>query len=143
MHLQTVDKDHRHLHYKVWLESRGRRVVQPEPGIPAKALKVLREEISRQRGRIEAHWASFMIKNDWLKARLSGTTITLHAYPNTPNHFERTIEVGELIRDKETARKLTAKDVALNEEYAFLELFPQRDEANRVHEPLPEILWLG
>src|SRR2546421_10217825 len=82
MPLQTVDKEHRHLHYKVWLESRGRRVVQPEPGIPAKALKVLLEEIGRQRGRIEAHWASFMIKNNWLRVRLNGSTITLYAYPN-------------------------------------------------------------
>src|SRR5712664_2320771 len=53
MHIQTVDKDHRHLHHKVWLENKGRRIVQPEPGIPAKVLKVLQEEIAKQRGRIE------------------------------------------------------------------------------------------
>jgi hypothetical protein len=31
--------------------------------------------------------------------------------------------------------------VALKEEYAFLELFPQRDEGKRQHEPLPRVLW--
>ena|SRR5438309_4697855 len=94
MHLH--DKDHRRLHYKIWLEKAGRRALEPEPGIPAKVLKVLQAEILEQRERIEAYWASFMIKNDWLKVALSGTTIILYAYPNLPNHFERTIDLHEL-----------------------------------------------
>src|SRR5207247_1137437 len=72
MHLQTVDRAHIHLHYKVWLENKGRRVIEPEPGIPAKVLKALQVEIVKQRERIEAEWAAFMIKNDWLQVRLTG-----------------------------------------------------------------------
>ena len=75
MHLQTVDKDHRRLHFKIWLEKAGRRVFEPEPGIPAKILKVVQAEILQQRDRIEAYWASFMVKNDWLKVELTGSTM--------------------------------------------------------------------
>src|SRR5579862_5790224 len=110
MHLQTVDKDHRRLHYKVWLENAGRRALEPEPGIPAKVLKVLQAEILHQRERIEAYWASFMIKNDWLKVALSGATIILYAYPNLPNHCERTIDLHRLIPNGAAAGKVTPAD---------------------------------
>jgi hypothetical protein len=143
MHLQTVDKDHRHLHYKVWLERRGRRVIEPEPGIPAKVLKALRPVIVRERERIDALWASFMIKNGWLKARLDGSMISLFAYPKTPNHFERAIALSELIANASVAETVSPADIALNEEFAFLEIFPHREEGKRVHEPLDKVLWVG
>src|SRR5688572_10780455 len=57
MHVQTVDKEHHRLHYKVWLENRGQRVIEPEPGIPAKVLKPLRAAIVRERQRLELYWA--------------------------------------------------------------------------------------
>jgi hypothetical protein len=142
MHLQTVDKKHRNSHYKVWLENKGRRVVEPEPGIPAKVLKALLAAIRDERKRIDAEWAAFMIKRGWLEAQLVGPTIILSAYPRSPNRFERTLELRELIPNESCAQKVTAKDVALNEEFAFLELFPQRDEGARMHEPLERILWL-
>lgn len=52
-----------------------------------------------------------MIRNGWLKVRLSGTAITVYAYPNCPTHFERTVDLRELIKDEETAKKVTPKDV--------------------------------
>jgi hypothetical protein len=82
-----------------------------------------------------------MIANGWLKAKMVGPTITLFAYPNTPSHFERTIELSELVRNAEMASKVTPQQVALNEEFAFLEIYPERDEAKRIHEPLEKILW--
>ena len=141
MHLQSVDKDHRRLHYKVWLEEKGRKVIQPEPGIPAKVLKILKNEIIAQRGRIEAYWIAFMIKHGWLRCRLRNGVIDLHAYPHTPNHFERSIKLAELIPNEEVAKKVTPQDVVLNEEFAMLEIFPKREEGARVHWPLEDILW--
>ncbi len=143
MHLQAVDKDHRRLHYKVWLEERGRRVIQPEPGIPPKVWKVLQTEVVKQRGRIEAYWIAFMIKNGWLKVRLKGDLITLFAYPNTPNRFGRTIHLSEIIPNKEVAVKVTPQDVVLNAEFAMLEIFPKMEEGARIHEPLENVLWQG
>ena len=142
MHLQAVDKDHRHLHYKVWLENRGRRVIEPEPGIPAKVLKPLRTLIEKERGRLDTEWAIFMIKNGWLQAKLVGPSIVITAYPKTSNQFVRTIPVSELIRNEAFASKVTPKDVALNAEFGFLELFPHLDEARRDHEPLERVLWV-
>jgi hypothetical protein len=142
MHLQTVDREHRRLHYKVWLENKGRRALEPEAGIPPKVLKVLQAAISEERERIEAEWASFMIRNGWLEARLVGGTIVVCAYPKSHNRFERTMELLAMIPNKEIAKKVTAKDVALNEEFAFLEIFPHRHEAKRQHEPLEGLLWL-
>lgn len=141
MHLQSVDKNHRNLHYKVWLEEKSKRSFRPEPGIPSKVLKALQSEVAKQRGRIEIHWIIFMIKNSWLKVRLKDGLITLFAYRNTPNHFERTISLSELIPNEEVAKKVTPQDVTLNEEFGMLEIFPKRDEADRVHEPLEDVLW--
>jgi hypothetical protein len=141
MHLRSVDKDHRHLHYKVWLEERGRKTVQPEPGIPAKVLKTLQNEIARQRGRIEAYWIIFMIKNGWLRVQLKDGVITLFAYPNTPNHFERTLSLSEVIPNEDVAKKISPHDIVLNEEFGMLEVFPKRDEGARVHVVLEDILW--
>jgi hypothetical protein len=141
MHLQIVDKAHAHLDYKVWLENKGRRVFEPEAGMPPKVLKSLEAAVQNERKRIEAEWASFMIRKGWLKVRLDGGTIVIGAYPKSHNRFERTVELLDLIPNESIAKKVTPKDVALNEEFACLELFPQRDEAKRDHEPLPDILW--
>ncbi|MBI3411938.1 MAG: hypothetical protein HY040_26710 [Planctomycetes bacterium] len=143
MHLQSVDKDHWFFHYKVWLEEKGRKVIEPELGIPAKVLSVLKKEIQVQRGRIEAYWIAFMIKNGWLRCHLRNGLIILRAYPNTPNHFERSIKLSEIIPNEEVARKVTPQDVVLNEEFAMLEIFPRREESSRVHERLEDLLWRG
>ena len=83
-----------------------------------------------------------MIRNGWLRVRFTNGIITLHAYPKSPNHFERTLELRDLIANEEVAKKVTEKDVGLNEELAFLEIFPERREGNRQHEPLGIILWV-
>lgn len=142
MHLQTVDRAHVGLHYKIWLESKGRRVFEPEPGIPAKVLKAVQTTIDTERERIEAEWAAFMIRKGWLQVRFANGIITLNAYPRSPNHFERTLELRELIPNEDVAKKVTDKDVGLNEELACLELFPQRPEGMRDHEPLWKMLWV-
>src|ERR1700733_3370190 len=111
MRLQTLNRAHRRLHYKVWLESKGRRVIEPEPGIPSKILKSLKSAIHEERERIEAEWASFMIRNDWLKVRLVGSSIVLSAYPKSHNRFERTVAVQYMIPNESFAKKVTAKDV--------------------------------
>lgn len=141
MHLQVGDKDHLRLHHKVWLEEKGRRVIQPEPGIPPKAWKILQAEIIKQRGKIEAYWIAFMIINNWLQVQLKGDLITFIAYPDTPNRFQRVLHLSELIPNKEVAKKVTPADVVLSAEYAMLEIFPKREEGARIHEPLDDVLW--
>lgn len=143
MHLQTVDREHRELHYKVWLEKQGRRVFEPEPGMPAKVLKALEKVVAKERKRVDAEWASFMIKKGWLRTRLADGIITIIAYPGTPSHFERTIAVRELIGNESFAEKLRLSDIALNAEFACLEIYPQLREGQRMHEPLERILWEG
>ena len=34
------------------------------------------------------------------------------------------------------------QEVALNEEFAFLEIYPQKEEGKRIHEPLEKALWV-
>ena len=143
MHLQSVDKDHWHYHYKVWLEKNGKRVFEPATPVPAKVLRVLQDVLAIERGKIEAYWISFMIQNGWLKAGFRDGIITLYAYSNTPNHFERTILLSDIIRNEEVARKVTAQDIALNEEFAMLEIFARREIAARMHVRLEDILWGG
>ncbi len=141
MHLQVMDKVHGYLHYKVWLEDKTRRVIQPAAPVPPKVFKALQSEIAKQRERIETYWIIFMIKNGWLKVRLKHGLITILAYPHTPNHFERTLPLSEVIPNEEVAREVTPQDVTLNEEYGMLEIFPKKEEAARDHVRLENILW--
>jgi|LSQX01.3.fsa_nt_gb hypothetical protein len=142
MHLQVVDPQHRRLGYKVWLEERGRRVFLPLPGIPAKVLKSLQQEVSvsRRRDGIEHEWVDLMIQKQWLSVRLEWPLIRIFAYPGTPNAFERQLN---LLADfsEEFARIITPEDVVLNEELACLELLPDRHESRRPHIRLQPILW--
>src|SRR5437660_11263807 len=66
MHLQTLDRKNFGL-YKIWLEHRGKRVVEPEGAVPAKILKTLTAEIERKRRHIEGRWTNFMIDNGWIE----------------------------------------------------------------------------
>ncbi len=142
MHLQCVDKLHKDLHYKVWLEKKGRKVFEPELSVPAKVLNELQREVTKRRGMVETYWIIFMIQNGWLKVKLTGDNITLYAYPNTPNHFERTIKLSDVIPNEEVANTVTPQDVVLNKEFGMLEMFPKRKEAARTHVPLEDVLWV-
>lgn len=141
MHLQTVDKQHRRVHYKVWLENKGRRVFEPEPGVPAKVLQVLQEAVNEERGRIDCEWISYMMLNRWLDARLVGADVEIHAYAKSSHHFVRTLKLKRLIPNEEIARSVKAKDLVLDPEYAWLEIFPHKREGLKVHVPLEPILW--
>jgi hypothetical protein len=139
MHLQAVDREHKALKYKVWLESRQRRVFEPATPIPAKVLKRLEAEVARRRGSIEAEWVHLMIEQKWLTYVLRGTAMTLIAYANTPNRFERTIELAPHLGIR--AEEFKAQDVGLNSEYAVIELWPQKPISRRPFISIPELLW--
>ena len=138
MHLQTVDEEHRNL-YKVWLEEQGRRVFQPDGAIPAKVLKALRTDVTKRRDSIEAKWVNFTIKQGWLTHSVKGPTIRLTAYPGT-NRFERLIDLGQYLAP-EFVPRVTPRDVRLNDEYAVVEIWPERPEPDRYWIQLPPILW--
>ena len=142
MHLQPVSRKHIGLPYKIWLEDRGRRVIEAVPGIPAKVLKPVTTRIAEQRQSVEAEWVAFMIENRWLAFRLDGDTITLTAYPNSPNAFTRTLDLRVLVPNEDSRAKVSSKIMALNPEFAWLEVFTNRPEGRRITEPLAPILWV-
>jgi hypothetical protein len=141
MHLQTVDKEHRDLGYKVWLERDGRRVAEPEPGMPAKVWRALQAFIVKRRGMIEAYWISQMMENRWLELQFANPVVTLIAYPRFHHRFVRTLDLRDHIGDPETLARVTASDVAFNKEYAMLEVFAKREIARRHHIRLESVLW--
>jgi hypothetical protein len=141
MHLQPVDREHRRLGYKVWLERDGRRVLEPEPGIPTKVWKPLQSQIVKRRGMIEAFWTSFMIRHGWLDLHVTGSMVTIVAYPGYPHRFTRRLDLRDVFGNPETLAKITPEEVALNEEYACLVIFPTEIEARQDHIDLTEILW--
>jgi len=141
MHLQTVDKKHRGSDsYKIWLENKGRRVIEPVGKIPAKVLKSVVADLTPDRLHVEAQWAGFMIEAEWIQLAVALPIITVIAYPRTPNSFARTIDLQEHMGPIGLA-KLRPEDVGLNAELAALELWPTRDEGRRWHISLAEILW--
>ena len=140
MHLQVIDPQHQHLHYRVWLEAKGMRVFHPNDEIPAKVLKRLQPEVEFQRPSIEAKWIILMIRQQWLTCVARGPVLTLTAYPNTPNRFVRTIDLNEYLAP-EFASKVKPENVRLNDEFAVVELWPDRPEPDRYWINLSPILW--
>jgi hypothetical protein len=140
MHLQPVDKKHVHLPYKVWLERDGRRVIEPDSGIPAKVWKPLQAQIVKQREMIEAHWIGHMMEKGWLELQFVNPILILVAYPRFVHRFVRTMDLTEDFAP-ETLAKITPSDVVLNKEMAVLEIFPKRIEQRRHHFRLERILW--
>lgn len=141
MHLQTVDEQHRN-EYKVWLETRGRRTIEPVTKIPSKVMKALTASINAKRQTIEDHWVSFMIRQGWLQAHLVAPQVTLVAYPSTPNSFTRNVDLTQHLT-KEEILKLTDADVRLSPEMASLQIWPRKPEDQRQDVRLSTVLWEG
>lgn len=144
MHLQTVDEQHQGKYaLKVWLEKKGRRVFEPVGKIPVKVLKALEADLTPDRRHVEVRWVNFMIKKNWLRLDVSHLPkVTLSAYPGTPNKFTRTIDLTQEMAEF-YALQVQPEDVTLNSDLAALEIWPQKEEGNRFHITLPEILWEG
>jgi hypothetical protein len=148
MHLQTVDPKNFNL-YKVWLEEDGKRVFQPDGAVPSKVLKSLEAEVTKKRLHLEGRWTNFMIEKKWLTLRMSGTLITLVAYPHVPgSRFTRTVDLTEHLPgiydpDSQMWPKVPVKpeEVVLSQELPAIEIWPQKDESLRPHILLPPILW--
>lgn len=139
MHIQTVDRKHRNA-YKVWLEERGRRVFQPAGDIPAKVLKKLESETIQSRTSVEAEWVHWMIELGWLSLQVDGAWAKLIAYPNTPNRFERLVDLEKFLGPT-LAGKLKPEDVGLNSELAVIEIWPQKPETRRPFIEIAPRLW--
>jgi hypothetical protein len=99
MHVQTVDADARSgpLKAKAWLENRGRRTFERAVSgkLSGSEWSELQSKVAADREGLEDLWIAFMIRNDWLKASLRGSSVTLTAYPGTAQSFTRTIDLRE------------------------------------------------
>jgi hypothetical protein len=140
LHLQTLDETHR---YKVWLENKGQRVVEPGGKIPAKVLKSLQREIAEKRQWIEDRWVRLMIAQGWLDLHVSLPQVTLVAYPKTPNKFSRKIDLLSWF-SQEQLTTLKADAVELNREMAALRLWADLPEEQEPYDVrLSTLLWQG
>ena len=139
MHLQTVDRVHFN-NYKVWLERKGARVIEPASPIPAKVLKRLESEIRKRRRHIDGRWAGFMIRNGWLRIHVTLPEVVLTAYPGLPGKFMRKVNLQEWFAPQ-TYSKIKPDDVFLTEEIGALSVFKNVPEDRRDDFDLTRILW--
>jgi hypothetical protein len=148
MHLQTTDSKKLSA-YKVWLEAEGKRDFEPTSKIPSKVLKQLENAVAENRRNIEGRWVNFMIAQEWIELHMSGTLITVIAYPHVPgSRFTRTVDLVEWlpgIYNPESQMwpktPVQPEEVGLNGEMAAIEIYKQKDESLRHHFFLPTILW--
>jgi hypothetical protein len=138
MHIQSVDDEHSGA-YKVWLEERGHRVFQPEAALPRKVSDALAAEVANQRRRIEASWASFMVRKGWLELSSSPGTLTLTIYPRTAQ--ARTVAVDLRAELPGAWERLNEANVALSNTMAAIVLGTDRPEDEQDHIPLPGLIW--
>ena len=147
MHLQTVYHKDPRQRYKVWLEDKGKRVFQPAGKIPRPILTEIRREVAEYRQGIEDLWVQFMLDNKWLDLHVSLPEITLVAYPNTPNKFNRKLNIANWFKPDVLAT-LKPEAVALHREMYSLRLWADRPEGlgarSLPHDfRLSTLLWQG
>ena len=143
MHLQTIDpKEPRH-RYKLWLEEKGKRVIQPAGKIPANVLKEVRSRVSEYRQWIEDKWVRFMMDNGWLELHVALPHVSLVAYPHTPNKFVRKLDFASWFT-QDQLKTLKPEGVVLDREMASLRLWADRpDDLVPYDLRLSTILWQG
>ena len=124
MHLQSTDGEH---DYKVWLEEKGKRVFQPEGAIPRKVLKALTAEVKDHRRFIEDKWVRQMLDLEWLDLHIALPSITLIAYPHTPNKLIRKIDLASWLNQRQLL-ELRTDSISLDREMAALRLWADRSE---------------
>jgi hypothetical protein len=142
MHLQTVDPRSPKEKYKIWLESGGRRVIEPDTPIKSSVLKAVSAAITKNRQFIEDRWVSFMIRRGWLQAHLKAPQVTLVVYPGTPNSFTRIVDLTQDLTEEE-AMGLTDADVKLSPEMASLQIWSRKPANQRQDVRLSTVLWQG
>jgi len=137
MHLQTLGK---HLdEYKVWLENKGKRIIEPANKVPVKILKAICVEITSKRRKIESEWVRLMLGRGWLKLEVQGTRAILTAYSGMAHSFKRIVDLAEYGDPKSYA---TLHDIKLDSENAALILDARKDESKQIYLSLPKILWI-
>lgn len=138
MHLQTLRNPK--ASYKVWLESSGRFVVEPDGKVPAKVLEALKRRLAEPRAawRVRAEWVNQMIVKDWLRFQREGSIVTLTAYPGTPHAFRREIDLSKHASPRRFA---DPRDVLLDAETASLVIGARRPEDEWVLVNLADVLW--
>jgi len=146
MHLQVVDDEHSRLHYKVWLEQRGRRTFEPAGDIPSKVLRKLEAKVRSEREHIESKWTVFMIRQGWLRTKLSRHLVTLTAYPGSHNSFTRLVDLKQEFPGAYSDQIAKSWDerppiVDLDAEHVALRVGPDRNPDHREHIRLTDVLW--
>lgn len=140
MHLQVVNPKTLKDKYKVWLENRGLRVMEPDSPIKSNVFKAVSSAIKKNRQFIEDRWVSFMIRQGWLEAHLAPPKVTIVAYPRTPNTFTRVVDLTEDLLEEE-AMSLAASDIRLSPEMASIQIWPRKPRDQRQDIRLSTILW--
>lgn len=149
MHVQTVDKGSMKGPNKVkfWLEDRGARVCTLAVGNMSGAdQKKVQAKVTADREHIEELWIHFMIQNDWLKADLNGSEITLTAYPNSHNRYERTIDLRRLYPGAYKGANNwddAPPDLDWDREHGMLAVGHQKNLDDRIHIEVGEFLFTG
>jgi hypothetical protein len=147
MHLQTVDAKSSvgRNKTKVWLEERGKRTFELALGsLDGKQLKALERERKTEQEYLETKWIQLMLSKDWLTAKLTGSTITLTAYPGDHNSFHRKIDLRkEYPGQYKKAKPWEGKSVLVSFHGAgLLAVGPDEEPNERHHLPIVDFLFV-
>ena len=127
---------------KVYLEDRGHRVWDPEPGFPPDLERSARGEIELQRHQIELAWTKEMITTwAWLSLTQDGAMVTLTAYRGAVGEFTRRLD---LRRDCGVLHPPGGRGEILlaSEPEAAIVIYADRPPQWQVRLPLAGKLWL-
>jgi len=149
LHIQTVDSGARSGPGKVkfWLEDRGVRTFVGAVGkIPSKDRKRLAAKVQANRARIEDRWVVFMLSNGWLAVSISGSTLTLTAYPKSHNRYSRTLNLVDTYPGAYQGLNnwhQTPPSVDFDMARGLLAIGPSDNPDDRNHIEIAEVLFKG
>jgi hypothetical protein len=148
MHLQTVDEGSLKgpSEVKVWLENKGKRIFELSTGkLSGSDLKKLKAKVEADRAQIEIQWTIFMISNQWLRAEISGSLVTLTAYHQSHNRFIRLLELRKefpgAYYDGAGSWDRNEVFVDLDPEHCALAVGTEKRMDDRNHFRLDKLLW--
>lgn len=114
-------------------------------GCQETALKA-RERVKSDRQLVKIKWTALMMRRNWLKAEVKGSTLVLTAYPGSHNSFTRKVDLrkrnpGSYEPNHHPNWDKVPLHVDFDEENCMLAIGPEKDSDDRDHIPVFKVLW--
>jgi len=141
MHIMTGDHRHRE-RYLIYLERNGRRTFEPDGKIPAAILDPIHEFLADNSNRwnVETDWGRTLLGLGLIHLIRQPPCVDIVDYAGRPEEYRVHVDFSEAMPGADWS-DLRPVDIALNEGWCAIELYPEKPNWDREHFHLPAEIW--